>query len=323
MRIVIYGDGAMAAYAAYRLSRGSHRTVMAIPDAGARFEELRRKGLRLRDALSGAEERVEQEFFLYPSDELSAQAETADALLVSVAAHRLNETLEVLPVKKPVLILGTHYMDREKLKNGMGPDNFLYAFPGSSAVRDEEGVVNYLEKGEEAEEPWALTIGRWKGTGGTDGADIALFKELFESSGLPVHVDGDMCSVLRSQNSVRLPVLAALQLAGGRLDRLSERGDLLKLMVLGTREALQVLRRQGGSPVPRSLDMYRIVPVFITANMIKRRFTSPASLLGIEDFGNSSVDETAYLAAQLLDAAAETGAAHGHLLSLFSVFSEE
>lgn len=338
MKILIYGAGAMGTYMAFRLAEGGHRVSLAAQEESLRFQVLQQKGVRARDVLSGAEETAEVSVFGSGSADLAAEAKAAELLLVSVAAHQLQGTLEVLREDKPVMILGAHYMDREKFKTGPGPTAFLYGFPGSSAAIDEDGVVNYLERGDSAEDRWGLTIGTWKKMDKSGNHDnpvnqddqhdpdnpvLFSFRKIFESSGLPVRINGDMRSVVRSQNSVRLPLLAALQLAGGKLNRLSERGDLLKLMVLGTREALVILRKQGSLPIPASLDMYRIVPVFITANMIKRRFSTPASLLGIEDFGNASIDETAYLTGQLLDIAEETGAGHDHLLYLFSAFPDE
>lgn len=323
MKILIYGAGAIGTYMAFRLTEGGHRVTLAASEESRRLQVLQQKGIRVKDVLSDVEESAGISVFGSASADLSAAAEAAELLIVSGAAHQLQGILEVLPAAKPVMILGAHYIDREKIKAGLNSEDFLYGFPGSSATIDEDGVVNYLERGDIGEDRWGLTIGTWNRVNKPDDPDLFLFREVFENSGLPVQINRDMRSVIRSQNGVRLPLLAALQLAGGSLDRLSERGDLLKLMVLGTREALAILRRQGSLPVPASLDMYRIVPVFITANMIKRRFSTPASLLGIEEFGNASIDEAAYLAGQLLDLAEETGTSHDHLLYLFSVFSEE
>jgi len=317
MNILIYGAGAMGVYFAFRCAGGGDRVVLTAPAGNERLKFLKERGIRVRNVLTGAEEEVPAEVSagLPPGFE-------AEAVLVTVGAGHLEEVLNSLSSAGRVMVLGSHFIEKESLAPGLEPGSFLYGFPGTSAAIAEDGTVRYLEHGDDSDEPWGLTIGPW--TGGRTGSEkLLFFRDLFEKAGLPARLHDDMRSVIRSQNSVRLPLLAALKLAGGSLDKLADRGDLLKLMVLGTREALGILRKQGSSPEPAALDMYRIIPVFISANMIKRRFSTLASLLGIEEFGNASLKETAYLAGQLLEGAEDADASCEHLMYLFSAFSEE
>ena len=190
---------------------------------------------------------------------------------------------------------------------------------------NEDGVVDYLERGEGEDEPWAFQIGQYQSFIRPRDREAwhAELKDLFEESGMPLILSDDIYSQIMSQNSVRLPILAALRLAGGSLDKLVRRGDLLKLMILGIREALVLIRAAGARPEPKSLDLYRWVPSFITANMIKHRFETPVSKLGIEEFGRNSVAESAYLWQQLMRRAEELQVQRSHLLYLASAFETE
>jgi hypothetical protein len=116
---------------------------------------------------------------------------------------------------------------------------------------------------------------------------------------------------------------AALLFAGGNLDVLSERGDLLKLMVKGIREGLAAVRTLGFELNPRSLSMYRYVPIFIIASMIRGRFDTVSSRIGIEETVLHAGLEPRDLSRRFMQLVERAGTKDEHLSFLFSVFEEE
>ena len=142
-------------------------------------------------------------------------------------------------------------------------------------------------------------------------------------AGIAVHHAEAMEAVFLSQALVRLPMLAALQYAGGTLDQLSVRGDLLKLMIKASREGLAAVKRSGLRPVPDSLEMYRWVPVFISANMIKHRLDTVSSKIGIEAYSKRAGDELRLLAGQFLEFVVASGSEFEHVEYVLSVFEDD
>ncbi len=299
MNILIRGAGAIGVYLAFRLSKGRNRVVLLDREGAPRKALLEQHGARVCNAFSVFEEDVDAAVL----DRIPAGFHP-DATIITVRAHQLAPALATHVDITPLLIVGSHFIEREDLPIGKGPTDFLFGFPGCASVVEEDGVVLYLDHGEDSSDQWGMTVGTWFSREGDDPGAV-FFRELFENAGLNTRLEGDMRSVIWSQNCLRLPLLAALQLAGGRLDQLHGRRDLLKLMVLGTRETLGILKKNGCVPVPSSLEMYRLVPVFIISNMIRGRFSTLASGIGIEAFGEVSREETAYLAGQLLEFAEE------------------
>ncbi|MFO7849350.1 MAG: hypothetical protein R6V67_05260, partial [Spirochaetia bacterium] len=152
---------------------------------------------------------------------------------------------------------------------------------------------------------------------------VGKFCRLFSDSGIPVSLSPNMRAVYLSQAALRLPMTTALLSAGGSLDALSARGDLLKLMIKGIREALAVVRSLGYELEPSSLSMYRYVPVFIIANMMKGRFDTVSSRIGIEKTALFAGDETEHLSRRFLELSEDTGVELIHLHFLFSIFYDE
>ena len=72
----------------------------------------------------------------------------------------------------------------------------------------------------------------------------------------------DMATWLDAHAAFIVPVTAAVRSAGGSADALSKDSRLLRLMVLATREAYDVLARQGRLAAPANLRLlYRLLPV--------------------------------------------------------------
>jgi len=69
--------------------------------------------------------------------------------------------------------------------------------------------------------------------------------------------------------------------------------------------------------------MYRWVPIFISVNMIKNRFDTIPSKIGIEKFAERAGEELQLLERQFLELAAGSAVESEHLEQLLGSFEEE
>ncbi len=333
MRIAIIGAGALGSYLGYKLHSGGHEVVLC--DRGRRAEEIRKSGVRLKDVLTGqsvmAKLMVEEE----PQGEF-------DVVVVTVRAHQMTPALSIAAEvaaagdsgdeatgsdeREPtttILLVGSYVSGMSDWAEELGEERVLLGFPGMSAVleRDATGaLVRFCERGEDDTEPWGITVGKLREP--VPDTQVKACRAM-NAAGIAVHHAEAMESVFLSQALVRLPMLAALRYAGGKLDHLSGRGDLLKLMIKASREGLSAVKRSGLRPVPDSLEMYRWVPVFISANMIKHRLDTLPSKIGIEAYSKRAGNELRLLAGQFLEFVVASGSEFEHVEYLLSGFDED
>lgn len=327
MKVLIVGAGGIAGYMALRFYQGGAEVSVAA--RGRRLEELNAGGFRMREAYSGSVTSVPVRVVDSRGlDKEIASKPVYDLVLIAVKSYQAESLLPQLkncPPAVPIVFAGSYATGIGDWAAELGPDRSFFAFPGSTAVSDEDGIIEYVDRGGESGENWGVTLG-WLRPEDVSPESEQLFvkvEELFRAASLPVYRSDRMQSVFLSQAAVRLPIIAAVSMAGGSLDTLYVRGDLLKLMINGIRESLAAMKAFGYAPVPSSLEMYRWVPIFISANMMKHRFDTTASRVGIEAFASHSSDETAFLARQMLDLAERAKTPRDHLLYLFSEFEDE
>ena len=321
MRIAIIGAGALGSYLGYKLDSGGHEVVLI--DNSARADQIRESGVSLKDVITGQFVRVDLTVQTEPQ-------EVYDVVIVAVRAQHMNAALELAGKAAgegrngaEILLIGSYVTGMSDWAEEMGEQRVLFAFPGMSVVleRDSKGsVVKYCERGEDDAEPWGITLGKLRGPVPERQTKI---DRVMSDAGISVHHAESMEAVFLSQALVRLPMLGALQYAGGTMKRLSARGDLLKLLLKASREGLAAVKRSGLKPVPDSLEMYRWVPIFVSANMIKHRLDTLQSQIGIEAFSKRSGDELRLLAGQFLEFAVASGAEFEHLEYVLSGFEEE
>lgn len=322
MQIAIIGAGALGSYLGYKLDAGGHQVELI--DSSARADQIRKNGVSLKDEITGQYVRVDLSVQPEPQGEY-------DVVIVAVRTQQMQRALELAGSaaesgagdSAEILLIGSYVSGMSDWAEELGVEGVLFAFPGMSAVleRDSKGtVVKFCERGEGDAEAWGITLGTLRRPGTEQRSRV---DRVMSEAGIPVHHAESMEAVFLSQALVRLPLLGALQYAGGTLKRLSARGDLLKLMLKASREGLAAVKRSGLKPVPGSLEMYRWVPIFISANMIKHRLDTLPSRIGIEAYSKRSGDELRLLAGQFLEFAVASGAEFEHLEYVLSGFEEE
>jgi ketopantoate reductase len=317
MKLLVYGFGALGLYFAYRFTEAGYAVTVVDPrrdspadgDVSVRFE----------DGLSGLEHdksiRLLSEL---PPDESFALA------VVTLPSHHIEEQLHgiasITQVRR-VLLVGGYVSGMDRWAETVGEERTVFAYPGMSAYLDREEMrVVFCDRDEGRDQRRGITVGT---LGGKIPEGAGELCHVFTDSGIPVNRSDSIRAVFLSQAAIRLPMTAALLFAGGSLDKLTVRGDLLKLMIQGIREALAAVRSAGYELSPPSLSMYRYVPIFIIANMMKGQFDSASSRIGIEEAGMRAGGEPIALAGQFLDFVEETAVREEHLRYLFSAYFDE
>ena len=317
MRILIYGAGAVGLYYADKFTEADHNVTLIDP----RVEEGERNYL-FRDSLAeGREQEGERRRLMRLLNETPID-ESFTLMLVTLSSHRVAEHLEGIRRAAKglrwVMFIGSFVRGMDRWAEDVGRSRCLFAYPGVSAVLErEENRVVYLDREETGGDVRGITAGALHGEA-PDGAGELC--GVFTEAGIPVNRSEDMEGVFLSQASIRLPMTAALYSAGGSLAALDERGDLLRLMIKAIREALAVIRLAGHELTPSSLSMYRYVPVFIIANMMRARFGTVSSSLGIEETALGAGDEPARQSKEFLELSEKIGAKNEHLHFLFSIY---
>ena len=344
MRIGIIGAGALGSYIGYKLDSGGNEVLLL--DRGKRAARIAREGLRLKNALTSQVLEVNLPVLDVgdgsEEPDLSGAGEGAlDVLIVALRAHQVEAALPLIKAvadgsndEVPVLMVGSYVSGMSEWVENLGAERVWFGFPGMSAVLEQDAsgaVVEFCERGENDTEPWGVTLGRLHGKAAATEENPenpekekneAVYRVL-SGSGIPVHHAKSMEAVFLSQALVRLPMLAALEFAGGTLDLLAARRDLLRLMIKAIREGLGAVKKSGVRPVPDALEMYRWVPIFISVNMIKNRFDTIPSKIGIEKFAARAGDELQTLESQFFQLVAGSTVEAEHLEQLLGGFEED
>ncbi len=317
MRILIYGAGAVGLYYAFKLTEADNNVTLIDPRV-----EAGERNILFRESL--AEDRGEEwdrRRLMRLITEVP-QGESFSLMLVTLSSHRVSEHLysirEAAVDCRWVMFIGSFVTGMDRWAENIGRSRCLFAYPGVSAVLErEEDRVIFLDREESGGDVRGITAGALHGAP-PDGAGELC--HVFSEAGIPVSRSEDMEGVFLSQASVRLPMTAALYSAGGSLSALAGRGDLLRLMIKGIRESLAVVRVSGHELTPSSLSMYRYVPVFIIANIMRARFGTVSSSLGIEETALGAGDEPARQSKEFLELSEKFDAKNEHLHFLFSIY---
>lgn len=338
MSVLVYGCGAVGLYYASRFGEAGCAVTVMEPGRSSEPEKSEeRREIVFEDGISGLEHRKTIRIVspLPGDEEFSLLIVTLPGHLVERELERLEEIVSSGAVGR-VLFLGGYVGDMEMWARSLaagstgtektgsestGSENTLFAYPGVSAVFDrEENRLLYCDREEGGGELRGITAGYLQGESSKLPEEV---RELFAHAEIPLAESGNMKALYLSQAALRLPMTAAVLFAGGSLDSLSVRGDLLKLMIKGIREALATVRSLGYELSPSSLKLYRYVPPFIIANMMKGQFDTPSSRIGIEETALYAGGEPIYLAEQFLELNERSGVTNEHLGFLFSVFFDE
>ena len=244
MRIFIFGAGVIGRiYAARLLSAGHDVSILT---RGAATEELRTNGIhlvregvddlrvfpRVVEALGDAGH-VDLVFVAVRLDQVDAALASLGALDADVVASFIN------------LPLGT-----DRLRQTIGADRFVSAFPGVAGRLGHQGTVHYVHI---AQQP--TTVGRGRA------GDIVV--SVLKSAGFPVVTSKDMDAWLKTHAVFVSAFESALAAVSGDAHALASDSVAVNELVLAVREGFTALGSHGVSITPTALRIiFQTMPVW-------------------------------------------------------------
>lgn len=231
--ILVYGAGIIGTLYASRLQKAGHQvTVLA---RSSRLADIRRHGLVLEDAMSGARTITQ----VNVAERLSTE-DRYDIALISVRWDQLPGVLPELAANRAtptVLFMLNNPSGSTGLVDALGTGRVVLGFPGAGGTLQEH-VVRYIIIPQQP-----TTIGE---PDGSRSVRLHAVVETLRVSGFPTRIDSDMNAWLVSHAFFVTAVSGAIYLAGGDCERLSRSRALLSLMVSGVQEgfnAVHILRQ--------------------------------------------------------------------------------
>lgn len=287
MRVLVYGAGVLGSlYAAKLKESGVDVTILA---RGRRFQFICENGIVLADAYS--EQRSAREIPVIDRLEPAAQW---DLIIVLVRKHQIAGLLPSLAASAApaILFMGNNVKGPGELVAALGRERVLMGFPGAGGMMDGE-IVRYVDSDEGRGSTWGITIGELDGS---VTPRLRSFREMFERAGIPVQTSLNVYAWILTHAAIVLPVAHALYLVEGGAVDLADRPDVLRLLIFGIREGLSVQEKLGIPVIPRSVLMYRWVPVWISTTVMRARFSTQMAEIGIEGHALAAQDEMVALA---------------------------
>lgn len=313
MRVLVYGAGVLGSlYAAKLKEAGIDVTILA---RRRRFQFICENGIVLVNAYSA--QRSAREISVIDRLEPGGQW---DLIIVLVRKHQIADLLPTLAASSApaILFMGNNVRGPEELVAALGRERVLMGFPGAGGIIEDE-VVKYIDSDEGRGSTWGITIGELDG-GVTP--RLTRFREMFEKAGIPVQTSPNIHAWILTHAAIVLPVAHALYLVeGGPID-LADRPDVLRLLIFGIREGLAVQEKLGIPVMPRSVLMYRWVPVWITTTVMRARFSTQMVEVGIEGHALAAQDEMVALAEEYAELIRQANLPTPALHTLYNIQDE-
>ncbi|MRR29070.1 ketopantoate reductase family protein [bacterium] len=257
MKILVYGAGVLGSlYAARFFQCGYDVTLLA---RGKRYDEIAQNGVILEGAISGERMvcRVPVCQTLEPEDEY-------DLIVVLVRADQVAGLLPALAANrsKQILFMVNNPNGYAEWAKAVGRERLLLGFAGAGGTR-ENGVVRYHEVSPILQPTTLAELN------GRKTEQIKIIARLFKNAGFPTAISTNMDAWQKTHIAWVSPVANAILAAGGDGRALSQRPDLLRLLVESIHESFAVLRRLKIPVTPSKLKSLTAMPKWLTRWIIK------------------------------------------------------
>jgi 2-dehydropantoate 2-reductase len=295
-RILVYGPGVIGSFYASRLCAGNDVTLLA---HGRRLEELRESGLRLLAEETGAEEAHD-----LPVIESLEPDDRYDFILVTM---RCQQALEILPALRAncspcVAFLMNGVTSYGRWREALG-SRLITGFPIlGGEVRG--GVVRYAA-GLTKKGGLAPT---WLGApGGSPTPALLRLAGAMEACGLPVRVNPNMRDYHFMHVALVSPIANALYRCGGSNYELAKNSEVLRAMLRSMREGFRALRRKGIRVTPKSLNMFRFLPLWLLVKGAAKMLDTEHMEVVAARHARNARDEMEWLYKELMEFVSDAG----------------
>jgi 2-dehydropantoate 2-reductase len=247
MKVLVFGAGVIGQIYGGRLLRSGHDVTLLA--RGRTAELLAARGITLR--------RGDEHWQVRPpvvGVGGITQDDLFDVVLVTVRLDQVDEVVPELarvPATRVALLLA-RCIGLERLREQVGADRTVFAFPGVGGQRLEDGTISYLQVAQQK-----TTVER------RDGLEQPVV-DLLRSAGFPVAVSGHMAGWLKTHAVFVGAVSAAIHACGGDSVALAADRGRVAEFVAAVDEGFQALARQGVPVTPTPLRLiFTVVPRFV------------------------------------------------------------
>jgi 2-dehydropantoate 2-reductase len=289
MQILVYGAGVLGSLYAARLQEAGHDvTVLA---RGRRLEEIRTHGIVLEDDTTHQRTATQ-----VPAVERLAPDDAYDLILVIMRKNQVPDVLPALAANRAcpsILFLVNNAAGPDDLVAALGRERVLLGFPGAGGAR-EGHVVRYSLVSGKAQK---TTVGELDGQ---TAPRLRAIASALESAGFAVAIEPRMDAWLRTHAALIVPAALGILMAGGSTRALARLPGGLNLALRAVKEGLRALRRLGIPITPGKMGLFRWVPVWLLAALLRPALRSERSELIMARHAVSARDEMAHLTAELM-----------------------
>lgn len=314
MRILVFGAGVIGSlYAARLKDSGLDVTILA---RNRRFQFLCENGIVLVNGYT--EERTVHE--VSATDHIDPE-DVWDLIVVCIRKNQIPEALPILQRAnaETVLFMGNNVSGPQGLQRALGTERVIMGFPGAGGIMEDE-VVRYVDSDEGRGSRWGVTIGE---IDGSYGSRIEEVKEVFVRAGMAVDVTDNVAAWVLTHAALAVPIAHALYLVEGGTIELADRPDVLRLLIFAIRESLNVQEALQIPIVPKSVKIYRWIPAWVAATMMRARFSTRMAEIGIQGHALAAQDEMDALADEYVDLIKEVTVPTPALHALYNIQDEE
>lgn len=287
MRILVFGAGVLGSLYGARLKEAGMDVTMVA--RGRRFQFLCENGIVLVNGYT--EVRSVQEVSVV--DRIDPE-EIWDLVLVCIRKNQVAEALSDLKQAQAdsFLFIGNNVKGPADIGEALGADRILMGFPGAGGVIEDD-VVRYVDSDEGRGNRWGVTIGEIDGSRSDRIQEIA---DLFTHASISAEVTDNIVAWVTTHATIAVPIAHALYLVEGGAIELADRPDVLRLLIFAIREGLSVQEALEIPVTPKSVKIYRWIPAWVAATMMRARFSTRMAEIGIQGHALAAQDEMAELA---------------------------
>lgn len=258
MKILVYGAGVLGSlYAARFYQCGYDVTLLA---RGKRYDEINTQGVILEGALSG-----ERTVSRLPVCQMLEADDCYDLIIVLVRGDQVAELLPVLAANrnsKTVLFMVNNPSGYAEWIKAVGKERLLLGFAGAGGTR-KDGVVSYHVVSPLLQPTTLAELD------GSKTERVKAVARIFTNAGFATAICRNMEAWQKTHVGWVSPVANAILAAGGDGIALSQRPDLLRLLVDAMHESFAVLHQLGVPVTPEKLKIITFMPKALTRYVFK------------------------------------------------------
>ncbi|NIN62107.1 MAG: hypothetical protein GTN99_10135 [Candidatus Dadabacteria bacterium] len=262
MKTLIFGAGPMGSlYAHLMCQAGKDVTILA---RGKRYEFIKTKGLELVNEITGGRGASK----LRVVNELKEDDEY-DLVVVLIRKNKLLPVFEVLRTNaniKNVLFMGNNTLGFVDYVRYLPKEKLLFGFPGAGGGISEQ-VVHYADREKPKDKRRPVTIGEIDGKTKRRTQEI---KALFQMSGIPVNLVGDIDGWLKYHVALISPLCNALYKHNCDNYSLAKDKKTIKVMVQAVKEGGRVLKALGYTKrYPFKFNLFYWLPEMLNVKAVE------------------------------------------------------